>query len=231
MTRPSGETWTAEVRADVETLWHFHRVDHPLRPADIAVGLGSHDGGVAVHTAELYHRGLFPLIVFTGATTPTTVMRFPRGEAVHFREIALHHGVPDEAVRIETEARSTVQNIDNTRAQLVADGLTPRSVLLISRPYQQRRAQAVASRRWPRVDIRCTGTEDDLDTYVASLGDPDRVATMLVGDTQRLDLQSRSGEIAPQDIPVDVAHAYERLVAAGYTDRLITSHHDHDGRR
>ncbi|MBB3051162.1 hypothetical protein FHS23_002185 [Prauserella isguenensis] len=218
----SGAGWPAAVRADVGTLWHFHRIDDPLQPVDVAVGLGSHDADVAVHTAALYHRGLFPLIVFTGATTPTTAGRFPRGEAVHFREIALRHGVPTDAVRIETEATSTVGNIDNTRVLLAAEGRTPRSVLLVSRPYQQRRAQAVAAARWPDVHVRCTGAEQDLDTYLASVGDPDRVAAMLVGDTQRLALQGRSGEIAPQDIPGDVRRAYERLVAAGYTGRLIT---------
>lgn len=223
-TLAAGDGWPASVRADVETLWHFHRIDDPLRPVDVAVGLGSHDAGVAVRTAALYHRGLFPLVVFTGATTPTTAGRFPRGEAVHFREIALRHGVPADAVRIDTEATSTVGNIDNTRALLAAEGRTPRSVLLVSRPYQQRRAQAVAAARWPDVDVHCTGGDQDLDTYLASLGDPDRVATMLVGDTQRLDLQGRSGEIAPQRIPDHVRRAYDRLVAAGYTDRLITPH-------
>ncbi|GAA1209029.1 YdcF family protein [Prauserella alba] len=219
---PSGATWSDSVRADVETLWRFHRVDDPPQPADVAVGLGSHDAGVAVHAAELYRRGLFPLVVFTGATTPTTAERFPRGEAVHFREIAIRHGVPARAVRIETEATSTVRNIDNTRALLAAEGVTPRSVLLVSRPYQQRRARAVAAARWPGVDIRCSGAAHDLDTYLAGIGEPDRVATMLVGDTQRLELQGRSGEIAPQDLPADVRRAYERLVAAGYTGRLIT---------
>ncbi|MCR3718365.1 MULTISPECIES: YdcF family protein [Prauserella salsuginis group] len=221
-----GDGWPGPVRADVETLWDFHRVDDPLQPADVAVGLGSHDGGVAVHAAELYRRGLFPLLVFTGATKPTTAGRFPRGEAVHFREIAIRHGVPDEAVHIETEATSTVQNIDNTRALLTAEGVTPRSVLLVSRPYQQRRAQAVAAARWPGVDIRCSGARQDLDTYLAAIGEPDLVAAMLVGDTQRLELQSRSGEIAPAHIPGDVRRAYERLVAAGYTDRLITPRRD-----
>src|SRR5690606_38146371 len=150
----SGATeWSSAVRADVETLWRFHRIDDELRPVDVAVGLGSHDGGVAVHTAELYHRGLFPVVVFTGANAPTTVERFPRGEAVHFREIALEHGVPDEAIRIETRATNTVQNIDHTRTLLAAEGITPRSVLIVSRPYQQRRAQAIAAHRCPDVDI------------------------------------------------------------------------------
>jgi hypothetical protein len=52
---------------------------HELRPADVRIGLGGHDLGVATFTAELFHQGMFPRIVFTGANAPTTVERFPRG--------------------------------------------------------------------------------------------------------------------------------------------------------
>lgn len=189
------------VRSDVDTLWSFHRLDDELRRVDLAVGLGSHDGGVAVYTANLYRRDLFPLVVFTGANAPTTVERFPRGEAVHFREIAIERGVPGSAIRIETKATNTVENINLTWELLAAEGISPRSVLLISRPYQQRRAQAIAAKLWPEVDLLCSGAQQDLDTYVSSIGEPDRVVNMLVGDTQRLELQAQSGEIDPQEIP------------------------------
>jgi hypothetical protein len=43
---------------------------HELGSVDVAIGLGSHDLGVA--TAELYHSGLFPTLVFTGGNSPTT---------------------------------------------------------------------------------------------------------------------------------------------------------------
>lgn len=209
------------IRADVEILWRFHKLDHELRPVDLAIGLGSHDGGVAVYTAELYQRKLFPLIVFTGANAPTTVERFPRGEAVHFREIAMEHGAPSSAILTETESTTTVENINLTRKLLAAEGIAPSSVVLISRPYQQRRTQAIVSKLWPEVDLICSGAQLGLDDYVASIGEPDRVANMLVGDTQRLELQGELGEIDPQEIPTEVREAYERLIAAGYTSRLI----------
>ncbi|MCG5221125.1 hypothetical protein [Streptosporangium sp. KLBMP 9127] len=53
------------IRADVEMLWDYHDLHHVERPADVGVGLGSHDLGVAICAADLYHRGVFPLIVFT----------------------------------------------------------------------------------------------------------------------------------------------------------------------
>lgn len=81
--RPETATIPEDLRADVACLWHYHDPGHEPRRCDVGIGLGGHDIGVADRTAELYHAGMFPLIVFTGAHSPTTVDGFPRGEAVH----------------------------------------------------------------------------------------------------------------------------------------------------
>lgn len=210
-----------ELRAHVETLWDYHDLRHPPRPTDVGIGLGSHDPGVAAHAAGLYHRGMFPLIVFTGANAPTTVERFPRGEAVHFREETLRLGVPAEAVLIETEARNTGDNITFTRRLLEEHGVKVRSATLISRPYQQRRAYATCGKLWPAVDVVCASRPQALDEYVESIGDVERVIAMLVGDTQRITVYAERGYAVSQDVPAEVWSAYRALVAAGYRSRLI----------
>jgi len=213
------ETLPDDLRADVQTLWDYHDMRHELRPADVRIGLGSHDLGVATHTAELFHAGMFPLVVFTGANAPTTVERFPHGEAVHYREHALASGVPDDAILVEPEARNTGENITFTRRLLESRGV--RSVVLISRPYQQRRAYATCKKLWPEVDVVCASRPLPLDEYIASIGDVDRVITMLVGDTQRITVYAERGFAVPQEIPENVADAYSRLVQAGFTERLL----------
>ena len=142
-------TLTERLWSDVQTLWDFNHMSHELRPCEIGIGLGSHDLGVATWTAQLYHRRLVPRIVFTGANAPTTLGRFPRGEAVHYREHALELGVPDEASLIETRAGNTGQNIDYTRRLLTEAGIEVRSAILVSRPYQQRRVFATCQKLWP----------------------------------------------------------------------------------
>lgn len=210
-----------ELRAEVETLWNYHDLRHDRRRADVGIGLGSHDLDVATYAAELYHRGMFGLIVFTGANAPTTVGRFPRGEAVHYRERALELGVPDEAILIETEARNTGDNITFTRRLLEHREIMVNSVTLISRPYQQRRAYATSKKLWPGIDIACASRRLSLDEYIESIGDVDRVITMLVGDTQRITVYADRGYAIPQEVPVQVERAYTRLVDAGFTARLV----------
>ena len=91
----------------------------------------------------------------------------------------------------------------------------------MSRPYQQRRAYATCRKLWPKLEVICASLPLALDDYVASIGDPDRVVNMLVGDTQRITVYAEKGFAIPQEIPPAVEAAYERLVAAGYTTRLI----------
>lgn len=192
------------LRADVQTLWEYHDMGHRPRRCDVGIGLGSHDLGVATYTAELYHQGLFGRIVFTGANTPTTIKRFPRGEAVHYREHAISLGVPAEVISIETEATNTSENLTRSRKVLEDVGVRPASVLLISRPYQQRRAYATCRKVWPDVDVVCGSRTLPLDDYIAGIGDVDRVINMLVGDTQRITEYARRGFAVEQHMPKTV---------------------------
>jgi hypothetical protein len=209
------------LRADVEILWNYHDLRHDLHPCDVGIGLGSHDLGVAIVAVDLFHQGMFPLIVFTGANAPTTVDRFPRGEAVHYREYTLERGVPADAVLVEPAATNTAENLTLTRELLAQHGVKPRSVVLMSRPYQQRRAFATCMQVWPEVEVLCASRPLSLDDYVASIGDVRRVIDMLVGDTQRIEEYARRGYAIPQDVPADVRSAFDRLVSAGFTSRLL----------
>ncbi|NEA34994.1 YdcF family protein [Streptomyces sp. SID13031] len=207
--------------AAAKTLWDYHDMHHELRETDVGIGLGSHDLGVATYAAELYHRRLFPRILFTGANAPTTIERFPYGEAIHYTEHAIELGVPEEDIIVEPMATNTGENITLARAALAKRQLLPATVTLISRPYQQRRAYATCRKLWPDVDPICASLPMPLDEYVASIGDVNRVLNMLVGDTQRIDVFAARGFAIPQPIPAEVHAAYQHLVDAGYTQRLI----------
>ncbi|HUQ61858.1 YdcF family protein [Lentzea sp.] len=212
----SDEQWR-----DAQSIWDYHQMGHERRPADVAIGLGSHDLGVATFAAELYHAGLFPLLVFTGGTSPTTAARFPRGEAVHYREHALALGVPDNAILVEPHAGNTGQNITLSRALLAEHGHDPRSVLLISKPYMERRAYATCSKAWPEADTTCASEPLKLDDYVRAIGDEKLVIDMLVGDLQRIIEYPKMGFATEQHVPQGVLAAYDRLVQAGFTSRLL----------
>ncbi len=211
----------ASLWPDAELLWRYHQLDHQLCPAEVALALGSHDLGVADWTAELFRRALVPLIVASGGSSATTRARFPLGEAVHYRERLLDLGVPDEAILVEPQARHTGENLMLSRALLARHGVVPATATIVCRPYQQRRAWATAAALWPELTVLCTSQPSTLADYVATIGDPALVIAMLVGDTQRIWLHARRGHAVVQPVPGEVRAAYDQLVAAGYTARLL----------
>jgi uncharacterized SAM-binding protein YcdF (DUF218 family) len=217
------QTITEDRWRKTKLIWDYHLMGHPLRPADVAIGLGSHDLGVAAAAADLYHRGLFPTLVFTGGNSPTTKNRFPRGEAVHFREHALELGVPDSAVLVEPNAANTGQNITFTRDLLVAAGIVPTTVMLVSKPYMERRSFATARKLWPDIEIVCASEPLELDDYFKSIGEEKLVVDMLVGDLQRVIEYPKQGFAIAQDVPEGVHAAYESLIRDGFTSRLINT--------
>ncbi|MBA0051951.1 YdcF family protein [Streptomyces sp. AJS327] len=212
---------SAQAWEDAQIIWDFHQMHHEPRACSVAVGLGSHDLGVADATVDLYERGLVPLVLFTGSTSPTTRERMPRGEAVHYRDRALELGVPDSAVLVEPNARNTGENIRFSRTVLEEQGVDVTSVLLVSKPYEERRAYATARKLWPNVEIVSASTPMTLADYVDSIGDARLVIDMLVGALQRLLIYPEQGFMVAVPVPDDVMAAYDRLRGAGFTSRLV----------
>ncbi|KAF3466938.1 YdcF family protein [Streptomyces sp. Tu 3180] len=212
---------SAQAWADAQRLWDFQQMRHELRPCSVAIGLGSHDLGVADTTADLYHRGMMPLIVFTGATSRTTRDRMPRGEAEHYRERAMELRVPADVILVEPRARNTGENIRFSRALLEEHRAAVSSVLLVSKPYEERRAYATARKLWPEIEWVSASTPMTLADYVDSIGDARLVIDMLAGAQQRLMIYPQQGFMIEQRVPDDVAAAYERLRDAGFTSRLV----------
>ncbi|MFJ6460104.1 YdcF family protein [Streptomyces sp. NPDC091387] len=212
---------SSQARSDAQVLWDHHLMHHDPRPCSVAVGLGSHDLQVADTAVDLFRRGMTPLIVFTGATSRTTRARMPRGEAVHYQERALELGVPGSAVLVEPRARNTGENIRFSRALLEEAGVDVSSVLLISKPYEERRAHATARKLWPGVEFVSASHQMTFAEYLASIQDDRLVIDMLVGALQRLMIYPVQGFMVHDPVPDNVAAAYERLRRAGFTSRLV----------
>lgn len=214
--------------ADATVLWDFLCVDDldgdatadPAPEQTLALVLGSHDLAPAVRAAALFHQGRVGALLCTGATSRTTAATFPQGEAAAFAAEAVRRGVPAGRVIREDGARSTVENVARSRRLVRARGLPVAALVLVGKPYQLRYARAVTRRLWPGPVVRSTAERVPFTGYAERLGAA-RVVGMLVGDLQRVAVVPRTGLAAAQPVPVVVARAWHRLVAAGHTDRLI----------
>ena len=203
------------------TLWEYHHVGHALERADSIIVLGSHDTRVAERGAELFQEGWAPLLLFSGHLGSLTSGRWSRSEAEIFADVAAGLGVPRERMLVEARSTNTGENVDFSRRLLAERGLVPRKAIAVQKPYMERRTLATFQKRWPELDVSVTSPQIDFDDYPTDAIRKDDVIHVMVGDLQRLIVYGQKGWSAPQDVPSEVLGAYEGLVAAGYTGRLI----------
>jgi uncharacterized SAM-binding protein YcdF (DUF218 family) len=208
------------VDSDARLVWDYHHLHHPLRPAECIIALGSHDVRVAERAADLYGQGWAPLIVFSGGLGALTSGMWHRPEAVIFGEVAHARGVPRERILLEDQATNTGQNVDFARALLRGRGLEPRRAIAVQKPYMERRTFATFRHRWPELDVVVTSPQIPFDEYPRGDITRDDVIHIMVGDLQRLMVYAGRFSV-PQEVPAEVKAAFDRLVEAGYTRRLI----------
>ncbi|HUG52468.1 MAG TPA: YdcF family protein [Vicinamibacteria bacterium] len=209
------------VDADARTLWDYHHVGHSLRPADCIFVLGSHDTRVAERGAEVFLAGWAPLIVFSGNLGALTSDIWTRPEAEIFAEVAEGLGVPRERMILEPRSTNTAENVDFSRRLLAERGLHPRRGVAVQKPYMERRTHATFRQRWPELEVVVTSPQHDFEAYPNDAITREDVIHIMVGDFQRLILYADRGWSQRQEIPPEVMAAYGRLVAAGYTGRLV----------
>ncbi|RCV54524.1 YdcF family protein [Marinitenerispora sediminis] len=243
--RPPRERWSgegavsarigAEARRLARVLWDFHtapdrsggaRPGEPAPPADLILGLGSHDLRVAEHAAALWHAGVAPVVLFSGDRGRRTAggdgfARWERPEAEEFAAVARAHGVPQGALLLEARATNTGENLDFSRELAARTGLRVRRAVLTAKPYMGRRALATAALRWPGVEWEFRGFPGGYDGYPRSPAAEVELVHFLVGDLQRLDVYARRGWAAPVPIPDEVRTAHDRLVALGFTEHRV----------
>ena len=213
---------TADVQRFARIVWDYHHVGHALEPADSIIVLGSHDTRVAERGAEIFLAGWAPLVVFSGKLGALTLGIWNRPEAEIFADVAAAAGVPRQRMLIEARSTNTGENVDFSRELLSKHGIHPRRAIVVQKPYMERRTLATFQQRWPQLGVTVTSPQIDFDDYPNEAIRREDVIHIMVGDLQRLMLYADKGWSAAQEIPPDVRAAYERLVEAGYTRRLIS---------
>lgn len=131
------------------------RIEETARPADAIVvfagGVGESGeagGGYQERVKQavtLYQGGYAPRMIFSSGF----VWAFKEAEVM--RTLAVANGVPEEAILLETDAKSTRDNVAYSAAMLRERGW--RRILLVSSPYHMRRARLTWRRLAPEIQV------------------------------------------------------------------------------
>lgn len=204
-----------------QIIWDYHHLNHQLETADLILALGSNDLRVAEHAAHLYLQGWAPRLMFSGNVGALTRGKFAKSEAETFAGIAVAKGIPPEMILLEPESTNTGENIANSRRVLASLGLNPEKLILVQKPYMERRAYATFMNFWPGKHIIVSTPPIPFAEYPTPDLPKDLVINVMVGDLQRIREYPAKGFQIPQEIPDAVWQAYEKLVAMGYDKHLI----------
>lgn len=202
-------------------IWDYHHLHHRLQPADLILALGSNDTRVADRAAELYLAGWAGTLIFSGGAGALTRDRFDRPEAEIFADIARDRGVPARAILIEPHSTNTGENIVFSRRLLAERGIEPNRIILVQKPYMERRAYATFKKIWPEPELIVTSPEISFENYPTADLPFDLVVNIMVGDLQRIRLYPGLGFQIEQEIPDDVWEAGQKLIALGYNRHLV----------
>ncbi|KAF5127856.1 hypothetical protein E5D57_008790 [Metarhizium anisopliae] len=212
---------SAQIQRDAELIYNYHQLRMPIRPADAIFCLCSLDTRVARRAAQLYLDGLAPMVIFSGASGQLTAGRFAKTEAETFADVARAMGVPGDRVVVEPRATNTGENVRFTHALLQGMGLRPESLILVQKPYMERRTWATFRKQWPgEASFAVTSPQFTFEEYPDADNPRDLVISIMVGDLVRIRDYPALGFQVEQVIPDGVWAAMERLVRAGYNRHL-----------
>ena len=210
-----------EVDLLAEKIWDYHHLNHRLEKSDAILVLGSHDLRVAERGAQLFLEHWAPLLIFSGGLGNLTRGVWDQPEADRFAEIAVRMGIPREKILIENRSTNTGENIRFTKDLLAKLRLNPQRLILVHKPYMERRAFATFRKVWPEKQGFVTSPQMSFEDYPNQEISKREVIGIMVGDLQRIRVYAAKGFQIPQKIPSDVWAAGQTLIQWGYSQHLV----------
>ncbi|KAK3582873.1 hypothetical protein CHS0354_012485 [Potamilus streckersoni] len=212
---------------DGQIIWDYLKLGGTIEKSDLILALGCNDIRVADRASDLYLQGYGDVLMFSGKNGKRSISVWSKPEAEVFRDRALEKGVPSEKILIENKSTNTGENVQFSFKILEEKGIKPKGIILVQKPYMERRTLATFMKQWPddtsRIKIYVTSPEVTFLEYpTKDTGDFQRVLTIIIGDLQRIQLYAQIGFQIPQDIPNEVLDAFKRLKNTGrYNSHLV----------
>lgn len=207
---------SSDVQVLAQVLWSYHQLNQPLRKAECMIVLGNDDLRTAEYAAKLFLAGFAEYVVITGQASRLSSHFLPRSEAEVFAKVMIQHGVESAKILLEHQATNTGQNILFSQQLLEEHHRQPSSVLLVTKPYMERRAVATFQKVWPGPAVSVTSLTTELTAFLDERHSLERVIQAMIGYVYRIRDYVAVGYQVPQSIPTDVWQAVHQLEALGF---------------
>lgn len=215
----------------LQIIWDYLLVDDelPARADAIVIGGSGRLTDSALRAAELYQKGVAPVIVVSGFANSLDFGPEAHNEAGVLGRVLLEQGVPPEAILQEREATNTGDNIIKSAAVLARANIDAKNIILVHKPYMTRRFLATALAQWPQPPpkLHVTSWPTTLREYHALNADlygdgGARMIYLMLGDYERIKSYPAKGFSATQPQSPEADAAFEELVGRGLKVKEIT---------
>ena len=127
-------------------------------------------------------------------------------EAERFCDVAIREEVPKDRILIEPKATTTYENYKYTKKLLINNHLNPSSFLIVGKPYQERRALAIADIEFPNKEVTIASHNMTLEDYLEYVKNDqlmkiEDVINEMVGEISLIRLTPSYGLQSKQQIP------------------------------
>ncbi len=206
-----------------KVVFDYMLLNMPIEKADVILGLGSSESRVAERASQLFLDGYSDLLIFSGGYGKITQHSNNTTEAELFRDIAIGNGVSEDKILIEEKSTNTGENIRFTQELLDSKSVQPKSLIIVTKPYMERRAYATFKKQWSdsSTEVIVTSPALSYDDMLTDSSSKEQFINIMVGDLQRIKVFPSLGFQIEQDIPESVWQSFNVLVENGFTKHLI----------
>jgi uncharacterized SAM-binding protein YcdF (DUF218 family) len=203
-------------------LWNYNKLSQKLTKADAIIAMGSMDLRVAERAAELWHDELGPIVIASGGFGRLTGKQSSESEAHKFSKVLYEKGVSKDKIIIEDKSTNSAENLKFS-LQLLNDNQLPySSIIIVTKPYMERRAYATVKKQSPEIEVQVASPEISYERYPSKGITKELMINIMVGDTQRIQVYPSRGFSIEQEIPNQVIDAMKQLVDLGYNQQLVS---------
>ena len=213
-----------EVITHLQVLRNYMIMWHELKKSDLIFVLCSYDTRVAERAAELYHAWYADTILVSwwlGRGTSLNEKFAHSSESEVFAEIMIEKGVPKSAIIIENKSTNTWENIRFSYA-LIKDKHI-KSMIIVQKPYMERRAFATFMKQWPWDPIHIRITSPNI-TLMECLDHElwwEEIIHTIVWDVDRIIKYPALWYQIEQSISDEVLWSFHALIALWYTGHVV----------
>jgi uncharacterized SAM-binding protein YcdF (DUF218 family) len=204
-------------------IWEYMLMHQKLEKADAILALGCFDIRVADRAAELYKENYAPYIICSGGiahTEDVNATGWDKSEAETFKDRIVEFGVPEEKIFIENNSKNSEENVKFTRNLIRDKDLKFKKLLLVQKPWMERRMYATFKNFWTELEFTITSPLLSYEDYM-NITKKDTYINVLVGDFQRIKEYPKLGFQIEQEIPDEVWQAGQELIKLGYNKYLV----------